>query len=229
MIIQFLVCYMFVLKCMVLCNYLACCVSLVLFVFLLLSYLPNGLSYRCGLECCDMHVCVHICVCICVYIAQPTAERIEDPGQSVNAPSEDTPPPTSDPTPLPTSPPSQAQCPELDSDPGPPLVTLSPPEEPGTGQAKLEQGMEGSVWKVAAKVEAAVYVPLAAMTLESMLDPTELSTVSAERHMPGSGLPPKQSQSQKPPGEAGLPPPSSFLSASICMCVLTGVNYYHCE
>lgn len=179
-----------------------------------------------------MHVCVHICVCICMYIAQPTAESIEEPEQSVSAPSEDTPPPNSDPTPPPSSPPSQAQCPELDSDPGPPLVTLSQPEEPDTGQAKVEQGMEGSVWKVAApsaKAEAAVYVPLAVMTLESMLDPTQLSTVSAERHRPGSGLPPKQSQSQKPPGEAGLPPPSSFLSASICMCVLTGVNYYHCE
>ncbi|RXN26183.1 S phase cyclin A-associated in the endoplasmic reticulum-like isoform X1 [Labeo rohita] len=73
----------------------------------------------------------------------------------------------------------EAQCPELDSDPGPPPITISQPEEPGTGQAKVEQGMEGSVWKVAApsaKAEAAVYVPLAAMTLECMLDPTELST-----------------------------------------------------
>uniref|UniRef100_A0A671NLR9 S phase cyclin A-associated protein in the endoplasmic reticulum-like n=1 Tax=Sinocyclocheilus anshuiensis TaxID=1608454 RepID=A0A671NLR9_9TELE len=59
----------------------SCCVSLVLFVFLLLSYLPNGLSYRCGKKCCDMNVCVHICVCICVYVAQPPAESIEEPGQ----------------------------------------------------------------------------------------------------------------------------------------------------
>ncbi|KAL0154891.1 hypothetical protein M9458_049154, partial [Cirrhinus mrigala] len=109
----------------------------------------------------------------------PPAENIEEPGQSFSAPTEDTPPPTSDPTPPPTTPPLQAQCPELDSDPDPPLVTVSQPEEPGTGQAKVEQGMEGSVWKVAApsaKAEAAVYVPLAAMTLECMLDPTELST-----------------------------------------------------
>ncbi|XP_058622545.1 S phase cyclin A-associated protein in the endoplasmic reticulum isoform X3 [Onychostoma macrolepis] len=112
-------------------------------------------------------------------VIEPPAESIEEPGQSVSAPSEDAPPPTSDPTPPPTSLPSQAQCPELDSDPVPPLETLSQPEEPGTGQAKVKQGMEGSVWKVAApsaKAEAAVYVPLAAMTLESMLDPTELST-----------------------------------------------------
>ncbi|XP_026058746.1 S phase cyclin A-associated protein in the endoplasmic reticulum-like isoform X1 [Carassius auratus] len=112
-------------------------------------------------------------------VIESPAESIEEPGQSVSAPSEDTPPSTSDPTPPPTSPPSQAQCPEWDSDPGPPSVTLCQTEEPGTGQAKVEQGMDGSVWKVAApseKVEAAVYVPLAAMTLESMLDPTELST-----------------------------------------------------
>lgn len=158
-----------------------------------------------------------------MYIAQPPAESIEEPGESVSAPSEDTPPPMSDPVPLPTSLPLQAQCPDLASDPDPPPVSLSQPEELSTGQAKVEQGSEGSVWTVAApsaKVEAAVYVPLAVMTLESMLDPTELSTVSAERHRPGSGLPPKQSQSQKPPGEAGLPPPSSFLSASRAyMCV----------
>ncbi|XP_016342243.1 S phase cyclin A-associated protein in the endoplasmic reticulum-like isoform X1 [Sinocyclocheilus anshuiensis] len=104
-------------------------------------------------------------------VIEPPAESIEEPGQSVSTPS--------DPTPSPTSPPSQDQCPELDSDLGPPPVTLSQPEKPGTGQAKVEQGMEGSVWKVvapSAKAEAAVYVPLAAMTLESMLDPTELST-----------------------------------------------------
>uniref|UniRef100_A0A8C1YF14 S-phase cyclin A-associated protein in the ER n=1 Tax=Cyprinus carpio TaxID=7962 RepID=A0A8C1YF14_CYPCA len=112
-------------------------------------------------------------------VIEPPAENIEEPGQSFSAPSEDTPPTTSDPTPPPTSPPSQAQCSVLDSDPGPPPVTLSQPEEQGTGQAKVEQGMEGSEWKVAAppaKAEAAVYFPLAAMTLESMLDPTELST-----------------------------------------------------
>lgn len=158
-----------------------------------------------------------------MYIAQPPAESIEEPGEIVSAPSEDTPPPMSDPVPPPTSLPSQAQCPDLASDPDPPPVSLSQPEELSTGQAKVEQGTEGSVWKVAApsaKVEAAVYIPLAVMTLESMLDPTELSTVSAERHRPGSGLPPKQSQSQKPPGEAELPPPSSFLSASRAyMCV----------
>ncbi|KTF89990.1 hypothetical protein cypCar_00026240 [Cyprinus carpio] len=121
--------------------------------------------------------CLFSC-CSRIY-QMPPAENIEEPGQSFSAPSEDTPPTTSDPTPPPTSPPSQAQCSVLDSDPGPPPVTLSQPEEQGTGQAKVEQGMEGSEWKVAAppaKAEAAVYFPLAAMTLESMLDPTELST-----------------------------------------------------
>lgn len=158
-----------------------------------------------------------------MYVAQPPAESIEEPVQSVSAPSEETPPPISDPVPPPTSLPSQAQCPDMASDPSPPPVCLSQLEELSTGQAEVENGTEGSVWKVAApsaKAEAAVYIPLAVMTLESMLDPTELSTVSAERHRPGSGLPPKQSQSQKPPGEAGLPPPSSFLSASRAyMCV----------
>ncbi|XP_016133251.1 S phase cyclin A-associated protein in the endoplasmic reticulum-like [Sinocyclocheilus grahami] len=104
-------------------------------------------------------------------VIEPPAESIEEPEQSVRSPSEDTPPPTSLP--------SQAQCPELDSDLGSPPVTLSQTEKLGTLQAKVEQGMEGSVWKVvapSAKAEAAVYVPLAAMTLESMLDPTELST-----------------------------------------------------
>ncbi|RXN27675.1 S phase cyclin A-associated in the endoplasmic reticulum isoform X1 [Labeo rohita] len=51
----------------------------------------------------------------------------------------------------------EAQCPELDSDPGPPPITISQPEEPGTGQAKVEQGMEGSVWKVAAPSAKAGY------------------------------------------------------------------------
>ncbi|XP_059402735.1 S phase cyclin A-associated protein in the endoplasmic reticulum-like isoform X1 [Carassius carassius] len=112
-------------------------------------------------------------------VIEPPAENNEEPGQSFSTPSEDTPPPTSDPTPLPTSLLSQAQCSVLDSDPGPPSVTLSQTEQEGTGQAKEEQGMEGLEWKVAApseKVETAIYVPLAAMTLESMLDPTELST-----------------------------------------------------
>uniref|UniRef100_A0A8C1U152 S-phase cyclin A-associated protein in the ER n=1 Tax=Cyprinus carpio TaxID=7962 RepID=A0A8C1U152_CYPCA len=114
---------------------------------------------------------------------QPSPQEKSQEVRDIIGPSKDTPPHTSDPTPPPTSPPSQAQCPELDSDPGPPPVTLSQPEEPGTGQAKVEQGMEGSAWKVvapSAKAEAAVYVTLAAMTLESMLDPTELSTVSPQ-------------------------------------------------
>lgn len=166
---------------------------------------------------------VFIFVYASVYIAQHPAESIEEPGQSVSAPSEDTPPPMSDPTPPPTSPLLQVQCPDLASDPSPPFVTLTQPEEPGTEQTKVEQGTEGSVWKVATpstKAEAPVYVPPAAMTLESMLDPTELSTVSAERHRPGSGLPPKQSQSQKPPDKAGLPP-SLLLSPQqvyVCAC-----------
>ncbi|KAK7117819.1 hypothetical protein R3I94_023142 [Phoxinus phoxinus] len=112
-------------------------------------------------------------------VIEPPAESIEEPGQSVSAPSEETPPPISDPVPPPTSLPSQAQCPDLASDPGPPPVSLSQLEELSTGQAEVENGTEGSVWKVAApsaKVEAAVYIPLAVKTLESMLDPTELST-----------------------------------------------------
>ncbi|XP_056307331.1 S phase cyclin A-associated protein in the endoplasmic reticulum isoform X1 [Danio aesculapii] len=112
-------------------------------------------------------------------VIEHPAESIEEQGQSVSTPSEDTPPPTSDPMPSPTSPLLQVQCPDLVSDPSPPPVTLAQPEEPGTGQTKVEQGTEGSVWKVATpstKAEAPVYVSLAAMTLESMLDPTELST-----------------------------------------------------
>lgn len=132
---------------------------------------------------------------LCVYIVQPPAENVDEPEQRVNTTSEDTPPPTSDPTPPPTP---QSQSPVPVSAPGP---IVSQPEEPGTGRAQGEQGKEGSEWKVAAplKEEAAavVHVPLAVVKLESMLDPTELSTVSAERHGPGSGLPPKQSQSQK--------------------------------
>lgn len=124
-----------------------------------------------------------------MYIAQPPAENLEEPEQSVNTRSEDT-----------ASPSPHSQSPILVSAPGPDPPLVSQLEEPGTGQAQGEQGREGLEWKVAAPSEeaaAVVHVPLAVVKLESMLDPTELSTVSAERHGPGSGLPPKQSQSQK--------------------------------
>uniref|UniRef100_A0A8C2KWN6 S-phase cyclin A-associated protein in the ER n=1 Tax=Cyprinus carpio TaxID=7962 RepID=A0A8C2KWN6_CYPCA len=87
---------------------------------------------------------------------QPSPQEKSQEVRDFSAPSEDTPPTTSDPTPPPTSPPSQAQCSVLDSDPGPPPVTLSQPEEQGTGQAKVEQGMEGSEWKVAPQSMAEV-------------------------------------------------------------------------
>lgn len=130
-----------------------------------------------------------------VCIAQHPAEKVEEPEQSVSTTPDATPPPTSDPRPPPSP-----QSPDLASVSGPDPSIVSQLEEPGTGRAQGEQGREGLEWKVAAPLEeapAVVHVPLAVVKLESLLDPTELSTVSAERHRPGSGLPPKQSQSQK--------------------------------
>ncbi|TRY97360.1 hypothetical protein DNTS_033005 [Danionella cerebrum] len=103
-------------------------------------------------------------------VIEPPAETIGEPGQSVSAPSVDMPPPT--PVPPPLLHPSA-------SDPCPPLESLARLKEQSSGQTKVEQENGGSVWKVAtpsSESEATVYVPLAVMTLESMLDPTELST-----------------------------------------------------
>nr|XP_055047815.1 S phase cyclin A-associated protein in the endoplasmic reticulum isoform X2 [Misgurnus anguillicaudatus] len=111
-------------------------------------------------------------------IIEPQAENVEEPEQSNSIPSEDTPPPVSDPTPPPITLPLQVQSTVLASAPDPTPPINSQAEEAGTGQAGGEEGIEGLSWKVAAPLEeaaAVVHVPLA-VKLESMLDPTELST-----------------------------------------------------
>ncbi|KAA0724268.1 S phase cyclin A-associated protein in the endoplasmic reticulum [Triplophysa tibetana] len=101
-------------------------------------------------------------------VIEPPAENVEEPEQSVKTTSEDT-----------ASPTLHSQSPIPVSAPGPDPPKVSQLEEPGTGRAQGEQGREGLEWKVAAPSEeaaAVVHVPLAVVKLESMLDPTELST-----------------------------------------------------
>lgn len=144
---------------------------------------------------CRQCVCKSVCV-FCV-LMQP-------PSDSDQASSQCVPPPISKSPPAPPS-------------PEPPTPALVPPpssprfEEPGVGLVGGEQEPAGVACQVtapsaaeegAAVTAAATHIPLAEVKLESMLDPTELSTVSAERHRPGTQLSPKQRQSQKPPATA---------------------------
>lgn len=140
--------------------------------------------------CLFVYVYVNMCVCV---LMQPPSDSDRESSQCV-------PPPMSKSPPAPSSPkiPTPALVP-------PPSSPQS--EEPGAGLVGGEQEPAGAAcWVMApsaakegaAVTAAASHIPLAEVKLESMLDPTELSTVSAERHRPGAQLSPKQCQSQKP-------------------------------
>lgn len=159
--------------------------------------------------CLFVNVYVNMYVCVCV-LMQPPSDSDHESIQCVPSPISKSPlapssPQTLTPDPALAPPPSSPQS-----------------DEPVAGLVEGEQEPAGAACRVtapsAAKEEAAVtaaatYIPLAEVKLESLLDPTELSTVSAERHRPGAQLSPKQPQSQKPPATAAyLPPPLPSLT-----------------
>lgn len=140
--------------------------------------------------CLFVYVYVNMCVCV---LMQPPSDSDRESSQCV-------PPPMSKSPPAPSSP--KSPTPALVPPPSSPQS-----EEPGAGLVGGEQEPAGAAcWVMApsaakegaAVTAAASHIPLAEVKLESMLDPTELSTVSAERHRPGAQLSPKQRQSQKP-------------------------------
>ncbi|XP_065813290.1 S phase cyclin A-associated protein in the endoplasmic reticulum isoform X1 [Labrus bergylta] len=121
------------------------------------------------------------------HIIEPPAESVQDSGQCVNAPCEDAPPP------IPALSPSQAPelTPSSASDPPTditlsvpvPALSLSPsPDLPQTeGLSALlalgDSGAEGGASQgMATSAPGQAETPMAAMKLESVLDPTELST-----------------------------------------------------
>lgn len=123
---------------------------------------------------------------------QPPAESVQASGQCVDAPCEDAPPPIAALTP------SRAPEPTLSSATVPPAdITLSVPgpapaqpaspdppqtDGPGAPPAVGDSGAEGgAVRGTATSAAGRAETPMAAVKLESVLDPTELSTVSAER------------------------------------------------
>lgn len=120
---------------------------------------------------------------------QPPAESVQDSGQCIDAPCEDAPPLIAALTP------SQAPEPNLSSATGSPadiilsvpamVLSTSPdlPQTDGSGALALgDCGAEGGASQgMAASAPRLTETPMAAVKLESVLDPTELSTVSAER------------------------------------------------
>lgn len=119
---------------------------------------------------------------------QPPAESVQDSGQCVDAPCDDAPPPIAVLTPEPN--PSSATVPPTDitlSVPVPALARSASPELPQTDGldallALGDSGAEGGASQgMATSAPGQAETPMAAVKLESVLDPTELSTVSAER------------------------------------------------
>lgn len=136
-----------------------------------------------------MHVLNGICVCLLV---QPPAENVQDSGQCVNATCEDEPPPIASLTPSQASEgiPSAPTFPPPDT-----AVFLAVPSVAITSATDLPQkegisslascgdtGAEGGASQgMATSAPGQAETPMAVVKLESVLDPTELSTVSAER------------------------------------------------
>ncbi|XP_035520460.1 S phase cyclin A-associated protein in the endoplasmic reticulum isoform X2 [Morone saxatilis] len=121
------------------------------------------------------------------HMMEPPAESIQDSGQCVDAPCEDAPPPIAALTP------SQAPEPTLSSATVPPTdITLSVPvpalalsaspdlpqtDELGALLALGDSGAEGGASQgMATSAPGQAETPMAAVKLESVLDPTELST-----------------------------------------------------
>ncbi|XP_041795437.1 S phase cyclin A-associated protein in the endoplasmic reticulum [Chelmon rostratus] len=121
------------------------------------------------------------------HMMEPPAESVQDSGQCVDAPCEDAPPPidalTASQAPEPT--PSPATVPPTDitlSVPGPALARSASPDLPQTdGLSALlalgDSGAEGGASQgMATSAPGQAETPMAAVKLESVLDPTELST-----------------------------------------------------
>lgn len=123
---------------------------------------------------------------------QPPAESVQDSGQCIDARCEDAPPhiaaltPSQAPEPIPSS----ATVPPPDitlSVPVPALVLSTSPDLPQTDGlgallALVDSEAEGGTSQgIATSARGQPETPMAAVKLESVLDPTELSTVSAER------------------------------------------------
>lgn len=121
--------------------------------------------------------------------AQPPAESEQDSGQYNDAPCEDAPPHIAAPTP------SKAPDPTLSSATASPAdIILSVPalvrstspdrsQTDGSGALALgdSEAEGGASQGKATSAPGLTETPMAAVKLESVLDPTELSTVSAER------------------------------------------------
>lgn len=125
---------------------------------------------------------------------QPPTESVQDSGQRVDKPCDDAPPPIAVLTPpraaSEPSPPSATEPPPADtplSVPVPALVLSASPDPPQTdGPSVLlvfgDGGAEGGASQgMATSAPGQAEAPMAAVKLKSVLDPTELSTVSAER------------------------------------------------
>lgn len=126
---------------------------------------------------------------------QPPAESVQDSGQRVDTPCDDAPPPVAALTPpraaSEPSPPSAAEPPPAADTPltvpVPALVLSASPDPPQTdGPSVLlvfgDGGAEGGASQgMATSAPGQAEAPVAAVKLKSVLDPTELSTVSAER------------------------------------------------
>ncbi|XP_035392113.1 S phase cyclin A-associated protein in the endoplasmic reticulum isoform X2 [Electrophorus electricus] len=108
---------------------------------------------------------------------EPPSDRDQEPRQCVAATPDQVRPPVSEPLPAPPSPQTQTPAPVPEPPP-----SSSQPEEPGAQPAAGGPELLGAVWRVTAPsaagaAEAAVArIPPAGLKLESMLDPTELST-----------------------------------------------------
>ncbi|KAM9351779.1 S phase cyclin A-associated protein in the endoplasmic reticulum [Symphorus nematophorus] len=119
---------------------------------------------------------------------EPPAESVQDSGQCVDAPCEDAPPPLATPTPsqAPEPTPSPATVPSPSditiSVPVPTLALSAPPDLPQMdGLSALlalgDSGAEGGASQgMATSAPGQAETPMAAVKLESVLDPTELST-----------------------------------------------------
>lgn len=173
----------------------ACFITYSMFLFICLIIIFHEGSWE-GCRQCFVCKCVCEYMCVCV-LMQPPSDSDHESSQCV-------PPPISESPPVPTPP--EISTPALAPPPSSPKL-----EESCAGLVGGEQEPAGAACQVtapsaaeegAAVTAAATHIPLAEVKLESILDPTELSTVSAERHKPGAQLSPKQRQSQKPPATA---------------------------
>lgn len=123
---------------------------------------------------------------------QPPAERIQDSEQCVDAPCEDVPPSVTSLTPsqAPESTQSKATVPSSGITISVPVTSqditasVDPHQTGGFGTLMVfeDTGAEGGASQgTATSAAGQAETPMAAVKLESVLDPTELSTVSAER------------------------------------------------